>query len=131
MVDEGAITADERAHMVLGAWPRRRRDLLAPFSHNGPFHGLAVEHCDLSPLPDSAWADYKRDPNKEALATRHARFFRATFVPPLASALTGSDGNGTSCAFADRLELGLTRRLANQPAPLHSFVQTIVLAKRD
>src|SRR6516165_8235073 len=32
MVDEGAITADERARMAFGVWTRRKRDLLAPFA---------------------------------------------------------------------------------------------------
>ncbi|HEV3279156.1 MAG TPA: SAM-dependent methyltransferase [Terriglobia bacterium] len=129
MVDEGAITADERSRMVLGAYPRRRRDLLEPFEQDGQFQGLTVEHCDLSTVPDSAWADYARDGNKEALVTRHAGFFRAVFAPSLASALVGA-GNGAGHAFADRLEDGLKRRLADRPAPLHSFVQTMVLAKQ-
>jgi hypothetical protein len=32
-------------------------------------------------------------------------------------------------SFADRLQEGLTRRLASQPASTDSFVETIVLAK--
>jgi hypothetical protein len=131
MVDEGAIAADERERMVLASWPRSRRDLLAPFAHDGQFRGLTVEHCDLSPLPDAAWIDYERDGNRDLLATRHARFFRAVFAPSLASALTGVGNGASNGAFADRLEDGLKRRLANRPGPLHSFVQTIVLAKRD
>jgi hypothetical protein len=129
LVDEGAITADERARMVLGSYPRRRKHLLEPFSLDGQFRHLTVEHCELATLPDAAWADYERDGNKELLASRHARFFRAVFVPSLASALVPGDA-GADRAFANRLEEGLKRRLSNRPAPLHSFVQTIVLAKR-
>jgi hypothetical protein len=40
MVADGAVSADERARMV-GVWPRRRRDLLAPFQDGGRF-------CDLT-----------------------------------------------------------------------------------
>jgi SAM dependent carboxyl methyltransferase len=130
MVDEGALTADERGRMVLASYPRRRCDLLAPFNPNGQFRGLAVEHCDLSVLPDAAWADYERDGNKEVLANRHAWFFRAIFAPSLACALTAAGDATAYRAFADRLENGLERRLASQPAALHSFVQTIVLAKQ-
>lgn len=130
MVDEGAITADERARMVLGAYPRRRRDLLAPFRNGGQFRHLIVEHCDLSVLPDAAWADYERHGNKQALATQHALFFRAIFMPSLALALTGAHDAGERHAFADRLEEGLKQRLASQPAALDSFVETIVLAKQ-
>lgn len=64
------------------------------------------------------------------LATQHTRFFRSAFAPSLACALMGAGENETGGAFADRLEDGLRRRLATRPAPLHSFVQTIVLAKQ-
>jgi hypothetical protein len=130
MVDEGAIRTEERERMVLGAYPRRRCELLAPFQAGGQFDGLTVECCELVSLPDSAWADYERDSDEETLATKHARFFRATFAPSLACALTSAK-NAAGLAFADRLETGLKRRLAKQPAPLHSFVQIVVLTKRD
>jgi hypothetical protein len=55
---------------------------------------------------------------------------RSAFAPSLACALSGAGVNGAGSAFADRLEDTLKRRLANRPAPLHSFVQTIVLAKQ-
>jgi hypothetical protein len=131
MVDEGAITAQERARMVLGAYARRKSELLAPFTKEGQFQHLIVEDCEISVLPDAAWADYQRDGDKEALATKHALFFRSVFMPSLASALTRvRDGDGEALrSFADRLQDGLTRRLAGQPASTDSFVQTIVLAK--
>jgi hypothetical protein len=126
MVAEGTITDDECAQMVLGACPRRKCELLAPFLEDGQFFGLTVEHCEVFGLPDAAWIDYERDANKELLASRHAGFFRSIFVPSLASALTGS---GKRQAFADAMDQKLKRQLIDQPAPLHSFVQTIVLAK--
>jgi len=76
MVYEGAIRSDERARMVLGSYPRRRSDLLAPFRHGGQFRHLTVEDCDLSVLEDPAWAEYQREGNKEVLASRHALFVR-------------------------------------------------------
>jgi hypothetical protein len=48
------------------------------------------------------------------------------FVPSLASALS----DGKNQAFADELEERLKRRL-RRPTPLHSLVQTIVLAKQE
>jgi hypothetical protein len=65
------------------------------------------------------------------LAIKHARFFRAIFMPLLASPLTPTGNAEAFRAFVDRLEDSLKRRLASQPAPLHSFVQTIVLARQD
>lgn len=113
--------------MMLGAYPRRRSELLAPFTSDGQFRGLTVEHCELSDLPDAAWAEYERDANKDLLVTRHARFFRSIFVPSLASAIADE---GKRSNFADRLEEKLKQRLATHPVPLHSFVQTLVLAKQ-
>jgi hypothetical protein len=127
MAAEGTIRAEERAAMVVGAYPRRRSELLAPFNTDGQFRGLTVEHCELSVLPDAAWVEYEDDANKEVLATRHARFFRSVFVPSLASAIADE---GKRNVFPDRLEEKLKRRLADRPLPLHSFVQTIVLAKQ-
>jgi hypothetical protein len=126
MVAEGAITAEERAQMVLGTYPRRSSELLAPFATDAQFRGLRVEHCELSGLPDTAWADYKRDGDKNVLSTSHARFFRSIFVPSLASVI-GDEVKRK--VFPDRLEEKLKRRLAEQPAPFHSFGQTIVFAK--
>jgi SAM dependent carboxyl methyltransferase len=130
MVDEGAIRADECERMVLGAYPRRRCELLAPFQERTQFEGLRVECCELLSLPDFARADYQHDGNAEELAAKRSRFFRATFAPSLACGLS-STTSVACCAFADRLESGLKRRLAKQPVPLHSFVQVMVLAKPD
>lgn len=127
MVAAGAISAEDRARMVLGAYPRRRSELLAPFAMDAQFRGLTVEHCELSVLPDAAWEDYEKDANKEALAARHARFFRSVFAPSLAATIADQ---GQRNLFPDRLEEKLKRRLTDHPVPFHTFVQTIVLAKR-
>jgi hypothetical protein len=131
MVDEGTITAQERARMLLETYPRRKSELLAPFAKEGQFQRLFVEDCEMSVLPDAAWADYQLDGDEEALATKQALFFRSVFMPSLASALTRvRDGDSEGLrSFADRLQDGLTRRLASQPASTDSFVETIVLAK--
>src|SRR5215469_1553887 len=133
MVADGAITADERARMVLGAYPRRKRDLMAPFAANGTFQQLTLDICEMAELPDGAWIDYQRDGDKEALITSHVLFVRSILLPSLASALAcvrAGDAEAIG-AFGDHLEERLKRRLASQPAATHSFVQTIVLAKTD
>jgi hypothetical protein len=80
-------------------------------------------------LPDGAWADFERDGDKDALATKHALFFRTIFAPTLAGALERNDDVERRLAFLARLESGLKRRLADRPQPIHSRVETIVLAK--
>ena len=126
MVTEGAIAEDDRSRMVIGTYPRRRSQLLAPFSTDNQFRSLTVEHCELSVLPDVAWADYERDGDKQLLVNRHAGFFRAIFAPSLASGIADEQKRKV---FADRMEEKLKQPLAEQPMPFHSFVQTMVLAK--
>lgn len=127
LADERIISGDERKRMVLGAYPRRRGQLLEPFRADGQFQSLSVEHCELFELPDAAWTDYEVDGDVQALVSRHAAFFRAIFVPSLS--LSISDG-GKRNSFADDLEQKLKKRLSERPTPLHSFVQVMVLAKR-
>ena len=97
------------------------------------FRDLTIEAVDESVLSDSAWTDYERDGDSKALAAKHALFFRSVFMPSLASALTRvrtGDADALT-AFGDELEDGLKRRLVKQPAAMHSFVHTIVLAKQS
>jgi len=125
-------TAEERARMVVGSYPRQKRELLAPFAGNTSFRGLAIEEFEMAVLRDTAWDEFEKDGDKEALATKHSLFFRSVFLPSLGSALTrvrAGDGEALP-AFGDQLESGMKRHLASQPAPAHSVVQTIVLVKQ-
>ena len=131
MAADGTITPAERSRMVVGSYPRRKRDLLVPFAANGNFQQLTVVDCEHYELPDAVWNDYERDGDKETLSSKHALFFRSIFVPSLASTLVRvREGDVKALAtFSNQIEQRLKRRLASQPAPMHSFVQTIVLAK--
>jgi hypothetical protein len=131
MAEEGALGAEEREQMVLGACPRRTCELLAPFQSDGQFDGLSAECCELLRLEDFAWQDYERTRDREAFAARHALFFRSAFINSLALGLTKVHDPDRHRDFSDQLESMLKSRLAKEPAPLHSFVQIMVIAKRD
>jgi hypothetical protein len=92
MVAEAAITAEERARMILLSYPRRKSELLARFAQGGRFENLVVEQCEVFPVPDPVWAEYERDGDPEKLAAKHTGFYRATFMPSLASALAPDRG---------------------------------------
>lgn len=129
MVEEGAIRAEERERMVLATYPRRMRELRAPFNAEEHFQGLSLESCELLPLPDAAWADYERDGNEDALAMKHALFFRSIFVPSLAQVLSEAHDAERRRIFTNQVGERLKTRLARQPRPKHSFVQTMVAIK--
>jgi len=84
-------------------------------------------------VSDAAWDQYDRDGDTEALTSKRALFFRSIFGPSLASGLdpvrTGNDHAPRT--FADQLEQRLKRRLTNEPVAMPSFVQTILMAKRE
>lgn len=133
MVDDGEIEPEERAGMVVRAYPRQKSELMAPFLSGGRFRDLKVEHCEVLPLPDGAWPDYEREGDAKLLAARHALFFRSIFTPSLATALSKvREGDAQALnTFSDRLQERMTRRFAAKPAPLDSFVEAMVLAKCD
>jgi hypothetical protein len=129
MVGDGTLKAEERERMVIGAHLRTNRELLEPFGSDASFQGLTVERCEVSLLEDAAWRDYQRNRDGDALARKHASFFRTTFVPSLANSLTLAGDADRRRTFADRLESGLVERLARDPAPLHTLVQILAAAK--
>jgi hypothetical protein len=130
MVKEGAISAKERSRMLPACWLRLEHDYLAPFARNDGFLDLTVEHCESMPQADAAWDQYQRDGQAEALATKHAAFFRATFLPSFIAALDRADDPQACRSFADRFEAGLRQRLTREPTPTNSRVDTVVIAKQ-
>jgi hypothetical protein len=130
MVDAGEIMPDERARMTLAAYPRRKRDLMAPFTPDGQFRGLAVEHCAVSAFPHPAWSNYETHGEKEVLAADLARFFRSTFIPSLTIGLARGRHAKADKVFGDQLENRLRQRLAHDPAPSMHSVATFVASKQ-
>jgi hypothetical protein len=131
MVEEGSITSAERVQMVLGSHPRRKDEVLAPFAQERHFQRLVVEDYGEFLSPDAAWTEYEESGDREALAKKRALFFRSTFMPTLAAAVNRvREGDREAlCAFAGRLEDGLTRRLVSHPAPAGLFFQIVTIAK--
>jgi hypothetical protein len=104
--------------------------LLAPFARDGMFHGLAVEHSSTLSVPDVAWIEFQQDRDAAAFARKRAAFFRAVFVPSMSQALASTRGAAERQMFADRLENGVQRRIAANPASLENMVGIIVLNKQ-
>jgi hypothetical protein len=129
MVAENAITADERARMALLSYTRRTGEILAPFGRDKRFEGLVLEQCETFAVPDRAWAEYEQDRVGEKLAAKHTGFFRATFMPSLASALAPERGAEGRQIFIDRLANALQRSLAKEPAPINLIVQALLIAR--
>jgi hypothetical protein len=128
MVADGALSTHERDGMTLGSYPRSTSELLAPFGPDHQFEGLKVERFKTFANPDSAWDDYERDDDRETLGARHAMFFRSTFAPSLAQSLVARTRSEVD-AFADRLQIEVSRRRTARPAPIDIIIQIIVVSK--
>ena len=65
-----------------------------------------------------------------AFASKRAGFFRAVFVPSLSQALAPTRDAAEREVFADRLQEGIARRIASNPASLENMVGIIALHKQ-
>jgi len=130
LVKARVISAEERGRMTIAACPRREQDLLAPFASDGRFHGLTVEHSSSLSVPDAAWIEFQRDGDAPTFASKRAGFFRAVFVPSMSQTLALTRDVEERRIFADRLEDGVRRRIASNPASLENMVGIITLYKQ-
>jgi hypothetical protein len=100
------------------------------FGLTTPFQGLAVEHSSTLSVPDPAWIEFQRDGDTGALGGKRAAFFRAVFVPSMSQALAPTRDAERRRIFGDRLEEGVRRRIASNPASLENMVGMITLHKQ-
>jgi hypothetical protein len=130
LVARKVVSTQERDQMALAIYPRSERELLAPFSRDGEFHGLTVEHCVTFPVPDTVWDEYVHDKDAEVLAKKRAGFFRAIFAPSLAQTLGPNRDPEERVEFFAALEDCLRARMVSHPVPADNLVQIIVLSKQ-
>jgi hypothetical protein len=129
MVTDGVLSQSERERMVVPGYCRSRAQLLAPFEETGTFHGLTMEKCDISRIAEDAWRSYLECGDAVRLATDRAKWFRAAFVPTLATALDPSRLPTDRLAFAGALELALIRKLENALVEMPNTTAVMVVAR--
>jgi SAM dependent carboxyl methyltransferase len=128
MVEEGFIRAEEAHRMAIPTVGRSRADLLAPFM-DGQFADLSVEQIEVFLGEDKIWAQFEADGDSQAFGARWAAFSRASVFPTLASGLTGGRDDPRAALFIDRLESGMTERLAAAPERMLIPLAKLLLAK--
>ena len=64
-----AALLDEREllRMTLPLFSRTLEDIKAPFSQDGTFRGMAIEHAEVASTPDSFWPEYEKTGDAEHL----------------------------------------------------------------
>ena len=126
----GTLSVVERERMVIPDCVRSRTELLAPFADTGSFAGLVVEHCEVSRGPDGMWNAYREHGDARRLAIEQARFFRATFVPTLATALDPGRPPADRLMFAAAIEAAMVRRLETEPFEIPQSLATMVVVRQ-
>lgn len=127
---DGLLTEDEVLGMCLPAVGRRETDFLAPFAPSGRFERLSIEHLEVFNAEDRFWTTYQVDHDATAFGALWAAFVRASVFPTLATALADGRNDPRSAQFFDRLEAGITERLAAAPAQMLIPLAKLVLTKQ-
>lgn len=129
MQREGYFSAAEREQMKITTYLRFTHEVLAPFSTDDAPPALTVEHFSTTVLPDPAWEHYVHHGDVLALARAQSRFFRATFMPSLLSALEPRRDDLQRQQISDIFEEKLITYRITRPAPIEQRAQTLILIK--
>jgi salicylate 1-O-methyltransferase len=127
---DGLLTEDEVRRMCLPAVGRTEADFIAPFAPSGRFERLSIEHLEVFNAEDRFWAQYRADHDANAFAALWAAFVRASVFPTLVTALADGRDDARSAQFFDRLEAGITARLAAAPEQIQIPMAKLVLTKQ-
>lgn len=126
LVGAGLLTAEDVRGMSIPTVARRKADFVAPFAPSGRFEGLEIDHLEVFDGEDRYFADYRKDKDAYAFGARWAQFARASVFPALAATLP----DPRHAQVFDRLEAGITTRLAAAPQATRIPLAHLVLHKR-
>ena len=129
MIREGVVSDAEVQRMALPTVARSEADLTAPFAPKGRFAGLSVEHLEMFVADDEIWRRFATDKDAKGFATRWTAFARASVFPTLATAL--DDGPQRAGQFFERLDSGVSARLADAPEPIKIPLAKMALVKQS
>jgi hypothetical protein len=125
-----AALLDEREllRMTLPLFSRTLEDIKAPFSQDGTFRGMAIEHAEVASTPDPFWPEYEKTGDAEHLGRAWAAVWRAAMGPTLANA-TNPDRD--RAALIDDLYARFAKRIAASPRQQEGAIAVVIMRKTD
>ena len=129
LCDEGFISAEELRRMTIPTVGRSRADIAAPFSPNGRFADLVMEHVEVFHGDDRIWREFERNRDAAEFGAQWATFSRASVFPTLARSLKGGPTDPRAPAFFGKLEAGMAARLSMAPGQMDIPLASVVLVK--
>jgi hypothetical protein len=126
MSEAGLLSEHELMRMTLPLAARTLDDIKAPFSGQGAFCGMAVEHADVVITPDPFWADFERTGDAAHIGRSWAGIWRGVLGPTLAGAL---DPDRDRSAVLDAFFSGFATRVAASPREQRNAIALVTLRK--
>ena len=130
LVGAGVITAAELAAMSIPLVGRTAKDFEAPFAPKDSIEGLSIELIEVSDAEDRFWQRYQADQDAKTFGAQWAALLRASVFDTLATALAGGATDPRAAEFADRLQRGVSERLAAAPEQMRIPLAKVVLRKK-
>ncbi|MGB9303963.1 MAG: SAM-dependent methyltransferase [Mycobacterium sp.] len=124
------LRPEELRRMAIPVVARSEEDFRAPFSPNGRYAGLAIEHLEVFNAEDRFWARFQTDADADAFGAQWAAFARAALFPTLAAGLDGGISDPRADEFIAQLEANVAQRLSSAPEPMRIPLASLVLVKR-
>ena len=124
----GLLDERELLRMTLPLFSRTLEDIKAPFSQDGTFRGMAIEHAEVTSTPDPFWPEYEKTGDAEHLGRAWAGVWRAAVGPTLANA-TNPDRD--RAAVIDDLYSRFAMRIAASPRQQEGAIAVVIMRKTD
>ena len=117
--------------MALPAVSRSETDITAPFAPKNRFAKLTIEQLEVFDAEDKIWRNYQESGDAAAFGAAWTAFARAAVFPTLATALDTDQAGPRVEGFFDRLESGLSERLAAEPEPTRIPLAKMLLVRQS
>ncbi len=124
----GHLDERELLRMTVLTFSRTLEDIKAPFSQDGTFCGMAIEHAEVTSTPDPFWPEYEKTGDAEHLGRAWAGVWRAAVGPTLANA-TNPDRD--RAAVIDDLYSRFAMRIAASPRQQQGAIAVVIIRKTD
>lgn len=123
---DGLFSDHEILRITVPTAPRRMADIQAPFSEDGHFAGLEIEHAEILEGPDVHWGDFERTGDAANLALCWTGMMRAFSGPTIMNSI---DPVRNRAELVDDLFGRFANRLAANPQRHEHFIAVVLLHK--
>ncbi len=122
----GLLDERELLRMTLPLFSRTLEDIKAPFSQDGTFRGMAIEHAEVTSTPDPFWPEYEKTGDAEHLGRAWAGIWRAAVGPTLENA---TNPERDRAAVIDDLYSRFAMRIAASPRQQQGAIAVVIIRK--